>query len=267
METPSIVIIMLIHGIIEVNDLDAKSGKQKCRPLRSYIYSKIIKDTCYGLRIRNSEYYFNYLVSDLDKVDTKKAAKGKLCLLFKRPKHRVQLQADDANMLNLFLHQLKYFVSNIKKVTRDRQGLKTILAQKDRFSPAPTEYVAINHFDQRILSLMNLNKLVLENCVLPNLPEQIGHLPLAFLSLSYSELGASQYERDTLWDWMTVNTIQDTLKILHMDSISLRRLPFEILFLKNLETLSVSANDLVIIINCVNITAINLKLSIIPLSR
>lgn len=255
---------MLIHGIIDVQDLNAKSSETWCL-LRSCLFSKLVNNIYY-LCVKNSMYpnCITYRVAHLDNVYTKEAARGKISLLFKRPKHRVVLLADNVNMLNLFLHQLHNIIRSKNVVTRAKQMLISNLAVKDitnRFSLTSTEFVAIDHFDRRILNIINLNKLVLENCVLPNLPEQIGDLPLAFLSLSGSTLGASQYERDTLWDWMSVNTINQTLKTLHMDSINLMILPFEILFLKNLETLSISNNKLVIIINYIlNITAIHLKL-------
>lgn len=89
----------------------------------------------------------------------------------------------------------------------------------------------------------------MENCVLPNLPVHIGHLPIVYLSLSGSKLGMSQYDRDTLWDWMTVDTIDKTLTTLKMDAIGLQTLPFEIMHLKKLQTLSIAKNKLVIFIN------------------
>ncbi|KAE9522401.1 hypothetical protein AGLY_017232 [Aphis glycines] len=53
----------------------------------------------------------------------------------------------------------------------------------------------------------------------------------------------SQHAQDIYWSWTSKPTISDTLTILKMDTASLTRLPFEILYLKNLQTLSVNNNQ------------------------
>lgn len=119
----------------------------------------------------------------------------------------------------------------------------------NRFDPGSFEFVADTHFDKRILNMKHLNRLILENCNLPTLPIDIGNLPIEYLSLTGSKLATTQIEQDTFWNWMSMNTISNTLDTLKMDSVDLKVLPFETLFLKNLRSLSVSNNSLVIFIN------------------
>jgi len=94
----------------------------------------------------------------------------------------------------------------------------------------------------------HLRMIALENCNLPHLPEGIGHLTLSSLSLNGSRLNMSKYGQDLFWDWMTKNNISTSLNVLEMNSIGLNKLPFEIIHLKRLQTLSVSNNRLVSLI-------------------
>jgi len=94
----------------------------------------------------------------------------------------------------------------------------------------------------------HLRMIALENCNLPYLPEGIGNLTLSSLSLNGSRLNMSKYGQDLLWDWMTKDNISKSLNVLEMNSIGLNKLPFEIIHLKRLQTLSVSNNKLVSLI-------------------
>lgn len=250
-----VIVNMLIHGLIDIQDWNLEPGSSKRRPLRSCLLSKKVNGNYY-VCVKNSMYpsCINYRMADLDQVHSKFAAEGKLSMRFKLPRHLVLVQADDVNALNMFLRQVRDIVNGKNVVIGTRQMPKTVPAKKDvsnRFDPSSAEFVAVDRFDRRILNMRHLNKLLLENCVLPNLPTQIGHLPIAYLSLSGSKLAASRYDQDTIWDWMSSDTITSTLTTLKMDSVGLLTLPFEISFLRKLQTLSVANNKLVIIINYV----------------
>lgn len=168
---------------------------------------------------------------------------------FKQPMHLVLIQADDKTMLNMFFRQMRDIISGKKVVIGTRNMPKVLPPKKNvnRYDPGSSEYVAIDHFDKRIMNMKQLSKLVLEKCTLSSLPLEMGHLPISYLSLAGSTLSTIQYDRDIFWDWMTIDTIENTLKTLKMDSIGLKKIPFEIKFLKNLETLSVAKNNMVIL--------------------
>lgn len=248
---------MLLSALISINDHSHPSaGASLRRPLRSWLMTQKIGDA-YFVCVKNSEHpaTFRYGIAYLERVHNRFVSEGKLSLLFRRPRHMVTVRTDDARMLRLFLNQIQDIVGGKDVKIGSRPMPKTLCAKKtppappNSLDPMTTEFVAFKRFDPRILNMRHLNKLVLENCVLPNLPEQIGHLPLVYVSLSGSRLGASRYDCDTLWDWMTTGTICNTLKTLKMDSVGLNTLPFEIMFLGNLQTLSVNDNRLVIFID------------------
>jgi len=149
----------------------------------------------------------------------------------------------------MFFRQIKNIIAGKNVLIGTRQMPKTIPAKKDlinRFDPMSLNFVAVNRFDNRVLNMRHLCRLVLENCDLQTLPIQIGHLPIKYLSISGSKLPTSRHELDIFWNWTSIMTICQSLTVLKMDSIGLKKLPFEIFFLKNLQTLSVSNNNLVI---------------------
>lgn len=104
----------------------------------------------------------------------------------------------------------------------------------------PFDHNTMQNFD-----VTYLRTLVLENCYLPHLPEAIGNLTLSSISLNGSRINMSKYDQDLFWDWMTKHDISTSLVVLEMNSIGLTELPFEIIHLKRLRTLSVSNNKLV----------------------
>lgn len=142
---------------------------------------------------------------------------------------------------------MKDIISGKKVVIGTRNMPKVMPPKKNvnRFDPGSSEFVAVDHFDKRIINMKQLNKLVLENCALSSLPLEMGHLPISYLSLTGSTLSTLRRDQDIFWDWMTLSTINSTLKTLKMDSVGMENVPFEIKFLKNLETLSVAKNKLV----------------------
>jgi len=190
----------------------------------------------------------NYKVANIDKVHSKFVNDGKLGLRFKQPQHLLLIQAEDKKMLKMFLHQIQDILNGKNVIIASRHMPKAVPPKKEvvnPLDPETLEYTAINRFDKRILNMNNLNKLVMENCILPSLPVHIGNLPISYLSLSFSDLNAPlQYDRDTYWNWMSMDTISNTLTTLKMDSIGMKIFPFEIFFLRNLETLSVAKNKL-----------------------
>lgn len=100
----------------------------------------------------------------------------------------------------------------------------------------------------RTLQTMNISTLrmiALENCYLPNLPEELGNLTISSLSLNGSKLNIPTSGRHTVWNWMTKKKISTSLNVLEMNSMALDRLPFEIVYLKRIQALSVSNNKLV----------------------
>lgn len=244
---------MLISGLVTVQDYGLPTAAQK-RPLKSWLMTKKVGDA-YVMSLKNTMYPagIDYQIANLERVHNKFVSEGKLSLLFKQPKHMVAVKGDDVKMLKLFMNQLQSIVSG-KDVKLVPVPMPKVMPPVRRshgnyLDPMTTEFVASNLFDQRILNMRHLNKLVLEECCLPRLPEQIGYLPIVYLSMSGSRLRSTQYDRDTFWDWMAVDKISRTMITLKMDSVGLQILPFEIMFLQNLQTLSVNKNRLVIFIN------------------
>lgn len=241
---------MLILGFIDIQDLNDQHGQKKGRPLRSCLLSKKMNGHYY-LCIKNSMHpnCITYKILDLAEVHTKCINEGKLGMRFKQPKHLVLLQADDKKMLHLFIRQIQD-ISNGKEVSIGARLMPKIVPPKkdnvNLYNPMNIEFSAVGYFDNRILNMRNLKKLVLDNCVLSTIPEQLGNLPITYLSLSGASLATTQYDQDTQWNWMSKNTIGNTLKTLKMDSNNLKALPFEMLYLKNLHTLSINKNHLVI---------------------
>lgn len=245
---------MIIKGLVETQSLDALAGTTNgSRPLRSCLLTKKMNNEYY-LSIRNSKYpnCIDYRVKNLNRVHDKFIDDGKLGLGFNHPRHMVLIQSDNRSALKLFLRQISEMFSGKKVNVATRPMPKKVPAAKvrsaDRFDPESRVFKAVDRFDNRVLNMRHLSSLVLENCTLPSLPQHLGQLPIIYMSLSHSRLAASQYDQDTFWDWMVEDVIGQSLTILKMDSVGLKTLPFEILYLKNLQSLSVSKNKLVIII-------------------
>ncbi|XP_050422773.1 uncharacterized protein LOC126834705 [Adelges cooleyi] len=245
---------MLINGSISIQD-QSMPVQNQIRPLRSCLLSKKVNGN-YVLCIKNSMYpnCINYNVKNLEAVHAKFAKEGKITLRFKQPKHQISVKADDTKMLLMFLRQLEDIIKGKDVKIGTRLIPNKVPAKKDvnRFDPAAREFKAVDRFDRRVLNMRQLNSLILENCVLPTLPEQIGDLPISFLSLAGSKLAtSSQYDQDIFWDWMSKTTIGNTLKNLNIDSVNLTIVPFEIMFLRNLQSLSLTKNKLTHLPDCI----------------
>lgn len=242
---------MLISGLVNIQDLNKNPGRCSHRPVRSCVMSKK-ENGEYYVSVKNSNFpnCINYKVSDLKQLHCNFIDEGRLGMRFKQPEHLLLVLADSIPKLKLFLKQIKE-IANGKNVAIGTRNMPKTVPPKEkvvnRYDPLSTEFVAIECFDKRVLNMRQLNKLVLENCTLSSIPLEIGNLPISYLSLSGSKLSEEQYHQDIFWDWMSIDTIENTLKTLKMNSIGLKKIPFEIRFLKNLEALYVANNNLVII--------------------
>lgn len=237
---------MLFQCSLIIQDLTF--ARPNTRPLRSYLMTKRINDIFY-VCVKNSMFpntrYYNLAM--LHTMYFKFIHEGKMGLEFRDPRQALLISCEDKKMINMFFRQVQNIVAGKNVVIGKRQMPKMVPAKKDltnRFDPMALEFVAVNRFDNRLLNMRNLSKLVLENCDLPTIPIQIGHLPIKYLSISGSKLSTSQYEQDIFWNWTSIPIICDTLTTLKIDSLDLKKLPFEIFFLKNLTTLSACNNRL-----------------------
>lgn len=244
---------MLIQGTVDIQDLNPHhgAGQRRGRPLRSYMLTKKLNE-CYYLSVKNSMYpnCINYKITDLDRMFTKCLNERKFGLQFKHPSHLLLIVADDLNMLKMFHRQLQDIVDGKYVNIGQRQMPKTLSPKVivNPFDPRSTQFIGVDHFDRRILNMTHLSKLVLDNCILSSLPEELGHLPITYLSISGCKLPTSStYDQYIFWNWTSKDTICKSLTTLKMDSIELNKLPFEIIFLSNLDTLSVAKNKLVIL--------------------
>lgn len=242
---------MLLEGLVEIQDLSGLL--KKGRSLRSYVTSEMVNGSYY-LSVKNSMYPNNirYKLDDLDEMHSRFVSEGKLSLSFARPKHLVLLQGDDKNAVLELMTEIRKVMNGEEVNVTKEQMPKGVVSKKkvlDMFSPDLLEFIAIEQFDSRILNMRNLRKLLIENCSLPIFPEKLGDLPIEYLSLSGSDITASPNYRDTYWNWMSADRISDTLTTLKLDRLGLSSLPFELMFLKNLQILSLGNNNLVININ------------------
>jgi len=172
--------------------------------------------------------------------------KNKIYLDFKKPKRVLSILFQSQLSFDMFYRELK---DTIKIVENNKpRPLKAVFSENyvtNCFDPKSLEFVNVKDFENRILDTKFLRKLVLENCSLPKMPVGIGDLTIKYFSISGSKLANSQYDKNTFWNWTSLNTICETLKTLNIDSVGLKSLPFEIMFLKNLHTLSAANNKLV----------------------
>lgn len=242
---------MLLEGLIEIQDL--RGLLKKGRPLRSYVTSEMV-DGSYYLCVKNSMYPNNirYKLDDLDKMHSRFVSEGKLSFCFNQPRHLVLLQGDDKKAVLELMTEIQKIMNGEKVNVTKQEMPKDVVSKKkviDMFSPECLKFIVIDQFDSRILNMRNLKRLIMEKCSLPFLPEQIGDLPIEYLSLTGSDITATQPNRDTYWNWMCAERISNTLTTLKLDCLGLSSLPFELMYLKNLEILSLGFNSLVININ------------------
>lgn len=240
---------MLIQCSLIIQNLVPRPAKANSQSLRSYLLTKKVNGKYYVF-VLNSMYPngIHYDIAMLENIYYKFIKEKKMGLEFREPRQMLLIVADDKEMLHSFYHQLIDIINGKNVVIGKRHLLNTASSNNYNMvcSTKPLEFVAINRFDNSLLNMKHLGKLVLENCDLPTIPVEIGSLPIRYLSISGSKLPASQFSQDTFWNWLSMDTVCGTLLTLKMDSVGLKSLPFEILFLKNLQTLSAAKNMLVI---------------------
>ncbi|XP_026815921.1 uncharacterized protein LOC113555647 [Rhopalosiphum maidis] len=240
---------MLIQCSLIIQNLVPQAEKNNSQSLRSYLLTKKVNGKYY-VRVSNSTYPngIHYDIAMLEHIYYKFIKERKMGLEFKEPRQMLLIIADDKEMLHSFYHQLIDIINGKNVIIGTRHLLN--MANSNNYNnnigcnTKPVDFVDIDRFNNSLLNMKHLGKLVLENCDLPTIPVQIGNLPIKYLSISGSKLPTSQFNQDTFWNWMSMDTICGTLSTLKMDSIGLKSLPFEILFLKNLQTLSAAKNML-----------------------
>lgn len=244
---------MLLQGLVQIQIVEWMTGLVRGeRSLRSYVMSKKVNGDYY-LCVKNSKFpnSIQYKLADLKTFHSRFVNEGKLSFEFRHPRHNVLFKGDDVNMVMLFLKQIRKMLKREDVKILGQQMPKAVPSKKklSLFDPMSFEHEAIGRFDSRILNMKHLSKLVLENCTLLPLPVELGDLPVTYLSLSRSNISSLTRDSIFFWDWMCGDTICNTLVTLKMDSIDLRLLPLEIMYLKNLQTLSVAHNSLVIFVD------------------
>ncbi|XP_026818413.1 leucine-rich repeat-containing protein 69-like [Rhopalosiphum maidis] len=234
---------MLIRCSITMQDLNVPQWN--VRPLISYVMTKKINNNYY-LCVKNIMFPHDkcFNLAMLNKIYHKFVAEGKMGLEFKEPKHLLSIDSKNKTEVNMLYTHIKAIVEGKKVNIATRQMPKSMSSTKavvNHFDLMALEFVAVNRFDNRVLNMRHLTTLTLKKCDLPTIPIEIGRLKLKYLDISGSKLPINQ---DTFWNWTSMTVICDTLITLKMDSIGIKRLPFEIMFLKNLQTLSATKNKL-----------------------
>ncbi|XP_025198198.1 uncharacterized protein LOC112596654 [Melanaphis sacchari] len=234
---------MLIKCSLTIQDLN--HPHLNSRPLKSCVMTRKSNNNYY-VSVKNSMYpnIKNYNLAMVKNIFRRFITEGKLGLEFTEPKHVLLIDSEQKSEVIMFHAQIKAILDGKKVNIGSRLMPKAVSTKKaviNRFDPKALKFVAENRFDNRVLNMRHLTTLVLEKCDLPTIPVEIGHLPITYLSISGSKLATNQ---DTFWNWTSITTICDTLLVLKMDSLGLKRLPFEIMFLRNLQELSISHNYL-----------------------
>ncbi|XP_060862424.1 leucine-rich repeat-containing protein 40-like [Metopolophium dirhodum] len=221
-----------ISGFVFVNDMEL-GRKYGTRVNNTTLEIKDVDGTyTVFLKLFPNQLKSTYLLDDLDSVQS---FEKKVVLKFLKPNHELLVMSDDVDKVMNFLKDLRSLAKNL------------ILNIGESFlANALKTFGHINNNPNRMQNFnpTHLRMIALENCNLPHLPEGIGYLTLSSLSLNGSRLNMSKYGQDLFWDWMTKENISTSLNVLEMNSIGLNKLPFEIIHLKRLQTLSVSNNKL-----------------------
>jgi len=173
---------------------------------------------------------------------------GRIAFEFKKPRDFLSLEFKSKRMAYVLYRTMEDIFYGKNVIIDNNQNPDALHANNaviDNFDLNASEIKVVDSFDNRILNMKCLSTLVLEDCNSLVLPEEIGHLPIKNLNISGSEMPTSQHAQDIYWNWTSKPTISGTLRTLKMDSINLTKLPFEILYLKNLQTLSINNNLLV----------------------
>jgi hypothetical protein len=186
-----------------------------------------------------------YKLKNIDGFYGELLLNGFLAIRFTEPRHMIVMHTSCLRQRVLFLEWFLHPFLTCMYLIYDS------LKMDDAFDPNLAEFTSISRFNRNNMNIGCLSTVILEGVDLSSVPADFGHTPVSYISLSGSNLGLSNYEPETFWDWMTKPTICKTLEVLEMNSNNLEKLPFEIIFLKNLTVLSVSDNKLVSSIMCI----------------
>ncbi|XP_025203250.1 uncharacterized protein LOC112600278 [Melanaphis sacchari] len=236
---------MLIECSLIIYDLVSPVRKELVSH-RSYLFTQIVTGKYY-LCVSNSTYAnrIHYDIAMLEKILYKNIKERKMGLLFKDPKQVLMATADSSEMLYLFYRQLNDIIDGKNIIIGKRHNLPKIEHNENCYNLVRySNPLDSNVFDNILLKINHLSKIVMENCDLPKIPINIGNLPIRYLSISGSNIPTSQFDQNIYWNWMSMKTISCTLVVLKINAIGLKLLPFELLFLKNLQSLSASKNFL-----------------------
>lgn len=177
---------------------------------------------------------FEYKLSDLVGLCTDFMSDGKVTLCFQNPRQELLVNADRLD-LSMFLAQLNDLINS----------RHLDIALDGNINPEFSNIIALEHFYRQNLNAKYLTALVLENCVISYMPVDLGNLPISYLSLTSCTINTSRERHNTFWNWMSEDTIRKTLTTLKMNSVGLKVLPFEMIYLNKLQTLSLAKNNLV----------------------
>lgn len=226
----AVVMAALLLGHVVETDLE--TGARLCREAERAVLRLVAEDGREWLHVKRPRGLGAYDLADLDGVHT---ADGRAAFRFVRPHSRRQVvvQADGAAGLAAFLRAV-------------RAAARRLDARlDDGYRPPIADTVSAGRYDQLPGTDLgsHLNALVLVNVDATALGDQIGRLPVSYVNLSGSKLDTS--DRTANWDWMCSDTIGATLTVLVVNSVGLRTVPFEIMFLRRLGVLSLASNKLV----------------------
>ncbi|KAF0747380.1 leucine-rich repeat and death domain-containing protein 1-like [Aphis craccivora] len=211
----------------------------------------IKKENSYYLCLKNSIYpngkAYRITYVTMDPLFFSLCKWSKIVFEFKKPREILYFEIESKRLAYVFCRTMRDIMIGKNVIIDTNQNPDALHANNaaiDNFDLNATELKVVDNFDNRILNMKCLSTLVLEDCKSLVLPEEIGHLPIKSLNISGSEMPTSQHAKDIYWNWTSKPTISGTLTTLKMDSIGLTRLPFEILYMKNLQTLSINNNQL-----------------------
>lgn len=162
---------------------------------------------------------------------------GRLAFRFRETAHEIIVQTDSRSMMLQFMQMLTELLR-----------MRNILIQSltNTFQTDFDQYICISHINFQRLDTTNLSKLMLENIILPSGPFKIDQIPVTYLSLSGSSF-ESKTQENSFWDCI-VTSVGEKLTCLILNNMNLKILPFDVLFMKNLQILSVANNVLVSLI-------------------
>lgn len=163
---------------------------------------------------------------------------SRMAFRFKKTVHEIIVQTEENHMVLKFLQMLTELLGKKNILVKSLQNI---------FQTDFNQYMmGIPNFDSQHLDIANLNKLMLENIILPSGPFKMDPTSIVYLSLSGSSF-KSMTQQNSFWDWI-VTSIGEKVTCLVLNNMKLKILPFDIMFMKNLQILSATNNNLVSLI-------------------